>query len=757
MFLAIQNENLCKKISLKEGKIDTGSTHFPSDTMAIAANATLQNIFYAISTTKSSIVLGYFDGLQQGQHVRLLSAQKLNEFYPNLTAPFLCTDRTFVTTRSKKILKQAKILVLDFDIKDAPLEYANLTPAEYIEKLSTIFEGFKNCGFVYNYSSRAGICTSDGIEVTPVGGFHIYIEVLNPSDIDRFTKTLFVRLLLAGVYWFKDGETKPLTLIDMSAFSAEHLFFEVAPQLQDGLVRKVPSAEYIQGEVLNTELFPDLSAEEITAFETKFGNKGLVKVKSTNSHELKNLTKHDNLKLKPDTIISLTDGTQTTPKNFYASGQDKVKCYVPLDIRVDNNPSGVLFKHSFIQNIVCIHDFSFGITYFCNVDTSFIPAKRFDDVDSTIENFNTLLTFNNILIHYDVIKKDISISIPDQSFLPDNQDNAVLATLQSIAISEGFKIGESRLSKYIAVIADKYHRNPVEEFIKSKKHDGVDRIAQLAYCLVVLPKYEAFKIIALVRWLIGCVASALSIEGNKNEIILVLVGDQGMGKTSFFNSLVPLNSGWLKDGVHLDPNNKDHVKLCASHWIVELGELDGTFKRAEVSALKAFLSSTTDEIRLPYAATFSKFPRRTAFCASVNSSTFLVDDTGNRRFSTLEVTEVKRHNIDIQQLWAQVLTLYESGEQWWYTPEEEKMQAELNAEHQVIEPIEELLINNFDFNNKPFNGPLMNPTAVMQALGYKTPNRADTTKMGNILKKKGLVKHGKKYQMPSPIYHNNLI
>jgi putative DNA primase/helicase len=127
----------------------------------------------------------------------------------------------------------------------------------------------------------------------------------------------------------------------------------------------------------------------------------------------------------------------------------------------------------------------------------------------------------------------------------------------------------------------------------------------------------------------------------------------------------------------------------------------------------------------------------------------LVDDTGNRRFSTLELIEIKRHNIDIQQLWAQICTYYEAGEQWWYSDDEAKMQAEINVDHQVIDPLEELLTNHYDFGNKPYSGALLNPTGVLQALGYKTPSRSDATRMGNILKAKGLLKTGKKYQMPN--------
>ncbi|MDP2100107.1 MAG: VapE family protein, partial [Methylobacter sp.] len=739
-----------KIFHLKEGVLQKEPAANLSEYEAIVVELNLETVFNAVRAKNCTIICGYIEGTQHLQQVTLLSRKRFAEQYPGAVAPYNNGVR-LIATKTKDIFHQSAVLFFDFDVnKFTPAHWLNLTPATYIEKLATIFPGLLTVGYVANYGSSAGIYDSNGVELKPPCGFHLYIIVKNPLDIERFVKVLVARLLLADLYW-KNDDGKLFTLIDKVAVSPERFCFEVAPELRDGLVRHVPDPEYIVGDVLDTEAFTDLTAAEIKEFEKKFGKANLPAVRNC-SQSVTKLTKHDNKLLKKDTLITLTTGEETTPFEFYKSNKPATPCYVPNAIRIDNNPSGLISKHPYIKNVVCLHDFATGITYFCNIDSQEIDQEKpFADVDSTIENFNTLLTFNNISINYDVIKKSININIPGTKFLPDNKDNAVLTSLHSLAISQGFSISENRMSKYIGVIADHYHHNPVKDWIVSKPWDGQDRIKQLTDALITTEKYIIFKLIVFTRWLIGAVASALSIEGNKNEIVLVLCGKQGALKTTFLKALVPEHSGWFKDGMSLDPNNKDNVKQCASHWLVELGELDGTFKRSEIAALKAFLSQMTDELRLPYAATFSNFPRRTAFCATVNTSTFLVDDTGSRRFSTIEVLEIKPHNVDIQQLWAQAYDLYIAGEKWWYTAEEAALQAEINVEHQVADPLEELLTNNFDFNSLPFNGPVLNPTGVLQAIGFKTPNRADATKMGNILKGKGLTKTGKKYQMPRQI------
>jgi predicted P-loop ATPase len=85
-----------------------------------------------------------------------------------------------------------------------------------------------------------------------------------------------------------------------------------------------------------------------------------------------------------------------------------------------------------------------------------------------------------------------------------------------------------------------------------------------------------------------------------------------------------------------------------------------TKKAAIEAALKAFITQASDTYRLPYARKNTVNPRRTVFFASVNDSKFLSDNTGNRRYWTIDCTDIDyRHQIDMQQFWAEVKTLYQ--------------------------------------------------------------------------------------------------
>ncbi|MDP2901640.1 MAG: VapE family protein [Methylovulum sp.] len=183
------------------------------------------------------------------------------------------------------------------------------------------------------------------------------------------------------------------------------------------------------------------------------------------------------------------------------------------------------------------------------------------------------------------------------------------------------------------------------------------------------------------------------------------------------------------DGAHLDPADKDTVKRCISCWICELGELDSTFRRADIARLKAFLSSERDSIRLPYDRADSSFKRKTSFCASVNPKVFLVDDTGSRRFLTLAVSQCLPIRTDMQQLWAQVWHLYINGYQWWCSGELEILLATSHGEHSEASPIGELIADvfNIEENDKRLDVDLrfehLSATQIVIECGINAPTK----------------------------------
>jgi len=207
--------------------------------------------------------------------------------------------------------------------------------------------------------------------------------------------------------------------------------------------------------------------------------------------------------------------------------------------------------------------------------------------------------------------------------------------------------------------------HPLYELISGATWDGHDRITDLVDCLTFeAPIYQSVAKEYLTAWLTDGVLGWGS-DGMVMDRVLVLSGGQEIGKTEFFRRIVPAEMAHaVKSGQMLDMRDKDSIKRAVSAAITELGELDGTFRKSDIAALKAFLSNKDDFLRPPYERRDIKIPRRTLFCGSVNDHAFLVDEE-NRRFFVLSVTAIdhaKYNEIDKLQLWAQALAMAkESG------------------------------------------------------------------------------------------------
>ncbi|MBQ9526707.1 MAG: toprim domain-containing protein [Fretibacterium sp.] len=359
----------------------------------------------------------------------------------------------------------------------------------------------------------------------------------------------------------------------------------------------------------------------------------------------------------------------------------------------------------------------------------------------TLENLKVLLAHEGIGVSYDEVKKDIRYSLPDamreERFGPDNRQNAVFAEILSLC--ERYRFPTVNLDAFLVSIASENRTNPVDMWIRSRGWDGRDRIGELAETLTLAGWFPAeMKALLIRRWLVSAVAACEAPEF-KARGVLVLQGAQAIGKTSWFSSLVPPGAGWFLDGVTLDPEDKDSLKRVISHWIIELGELEATFKKADINKLKSYITSAVDVVRLPWARKFSDFPRRTVFCASVNQAEFLVDTTGNSRWWCLPCLSINyQHGLDVQQVWAQARKLYLDGEKWWLTPEEEKRLEKVNQWFfQAGDEVQDALGGGFDwehYEEAKTYGEWLNATETLRKCGIQNPSKMQVRRAGEVLR-----------------------
>lgn len=258
-------------------------------------------------------------------------------------------------------------------------------------------------------------------------------------------------------------------------------------------------------------------------------------------------------------------------------------------------------------------------------------------------------------------------------------------------------------------ISEMSHRNryhPIQDYFNSLVWDGQDRIAEFAGKFtcedpdvvykngISVPIFHAF----LTRWMIGVVAKV--IEQGQN-LMLVWDGTQGIGKSGAARWLCPLPDWFIEEPINTSDKDSD-IRLI-SKLIWEVSELDATTRKADVSALKAFITKQIVTVRKSYGRMDICKPAMASMIGTVNGGRgFLVDDTGNRRFMVVTITAIdwSYTDIDRDQLWAQAVALYRAGVPWTLLPEEKATQNEINKAHEVESPLDGWILKWFDITGQ---------------------------------------------------------
>lgn len=240
------------------------------------------------------------------------------------------------------------------------------------------------------------------------------------------------------------------------------------------------------------------------------------------------------------------------------------------------------------------------------------------------------------------------------------------------------------------VDAARHGFHPVKDFLNTLTWDGADHIQQLAACFHhTMPVIEYSDgnpgdaaQVYLTRFLVGAVGKAL--DGDQN-MMLVLSGPHGIGKSEFAKWLCsPLPEYFNEEGVN--PDDRDCTRRLMSTWLWEVGELDATTRKADVAALKAFLTRREVRTRHPYDRRDTVKPALASFIGTVNPSHggFLAEPD-DRRFLVLNLEYIDwgYRAIDVQQLWAQAATLYRRGELGRLETSERHYQVEQNEQHRL--------------------------------------------------------------------------
>lgn len=207
----------------------------------------------------------------------------------------------------------------------------------------------------------------------------------------------------------------------------------------------------------------------------------------------------------------------------------------------------------------------------------------------------------------------------------------------------------------------------------------------------------------LQRFLVGAVARALD-PGCSHPWMPILIGAQNKGKSFFFQYLTPpsrINDyplfATVQQGIAYI---KDRPHVLHAGWVVLLDECDRFFERRYVEELKNLVSVTVDRSAPKY-QNERNFPRAFVLAGSTNSSTFMVDPTGNRRFMPLRILgkvpapggsrgliiDLDRVKADRDAIWSAAYRAYMEGAGHDFSSEEIACLQDYNRGFEIDDPL----------------------------------------------------------------------
>lgn len=203
--------------------------------------------------------------------------------------------------------------------------------------------------------------------------------------------------------------------------------------------------------------------------------------------------------------------------------------------------------------------------------------------------------------------------------------------------------GEKKISDGLAVVLGKNSMHPVKDYLARVSAegfwDGVERVDELL--IKYLGAEDNAYVRAVTRKTLVAAVARIYRPGIKYDTVLTLVGPQGIGKSQLIKRL---GGEWYSDSFG-GIGTKEAYELIQGVWLVEIAELAG-LRKAEVDAIKHFISKQDDYYRVSYGKRPENNPRQCIFFATTNDEDFLKDQTGNRRWWPVQTLVESSCNVE---------------------------------------------------------------------------------------------------------------
>jgi predicted P-loop ATPase len=352
---------------------------------------------------------------------------------------------------------------------------------------------------------------------------------------------------------------------------------------------------------------------------------------------------------------------------------------------------------------------------------------NWQEVYATVDDIQQFLS-ERVMLRFNVVTRRVEVhwltdfgdappDLDDWTMLTDRVVNSLwveMSQQKPVRVQDIFRVIES---DYVA------EYNPFAFYLERLPpwNGDLDHILGLSMSVMVKGGTDEQFLFAeyLKKWLVGMVAAWMNPQV-VNNVILVLIGQQGAYKTTWFNYLLPPElRRYFYTKTNASRMSKDDLLVLAQYGLVCCEELD-TMRPAELNQLKAAVTMLSVDERAAYARYHEHRPHIASFCGTGNSLQFLSDPTGNRRWLPFEVESIEPPHdnpLDYRNIYSQAYSLYRKGFRYWFTQQEIERLARHNQQFETANLELELVSQYFrkPLDNEP--GEFISVAMALQIVG----------------------------------------
>jgi predicted P-loop ATPase len=287
----------------------------------------------------------------------------------------------------------------------------------------------------------------------------------------------------------------------------------------------------------------------------------------------------------------------------------------------------------------------------------------------------------------------------------------------------------------VLLVAEQHKMDTARIWLEGLRWDGVERVDTFCprYFGTVDSPYE--RMAGLYLW--TALAGRVMAPGCQADMVPVLIGKQGCGKSSGVQALVPAPDHYVE--LRLDEPDDAIARKTRGVLVAEFAEMRG-LRAADVDRVKAFITRRHEKWVPKYREFATNYPRRFLIVGTTNDEEFLPSDTEHRRWLPLHTSgvDVPAIRADKEQLWAEALVRWDMDGVAW--AQLDALAAPARADAASPDAWEETVAE-YVFAKPAESVKLLDVMVNAIGLDPRTVNRSHELRVGRILRSLGYERH----------------